>query len=39
MQEDRYFSTDPATWQGCEGIVYVPKAGEMLYRVRKDELS
>jgi hypothetical protein len=26
-----------AEWQGCEnnGVLFVPKAGEMLYRVRK----
>jgi lactate racemase len=29
-------SIDPAVWQGreSEGVLYVPKAGEMLYRVR-----
>ena len=28
---------DPADWQGreAEGIVYIPKAGEMLYRWRR----
>lgn len=32
---------DVAEWQGCEnaGILYVPKAGEMLYRVKEDEGS
>ena len=30
-------SIDPAEWQGreAEGVLYVPKAGETLYRVRK----
>jgi len=30
-------SIDPAEWQGreAEGILYVPKAGEILYRVRR----
>jgi lactate racemase len=29
-------AVNPAEWQGCEeeGILFVPKAGEMLYRVR-----
>jgi hypothetical protein len=26
-------SIDPADWQGREGRLYVPKAGEMLYRL------
>ncbi len=32
---------DPRQWQGkeAEGVLHVPKAGEMLYRLRKDPFS
>lgn len=29
-----YRTINPADWQGREGVLYVPKAGEMLYRLK-----